>query len=80
MCVVETLRSAVMEKFRDSGFGNFQLTEWAAIALKEFGVKRDRERQALDGLDLDWQSYIGLGGLTFTKPQKKNEKGETSSG
>lgn len=79
VCEVDTLRSAVMEKFRDPRFGTFQLTEWAATVLKEFGVKKDRERRAFDGLDPDLISYIGLGGLTFIKPQEPAVRGESSS-
>lgn len=53
VCREETLQSVVMEKVRKPNFEIQHLGEWAAGLLKEFGVKKDIERKALDRLDPD---------------------------
>lgn len=68
VCRDDTLRSVVMNKVREPYFDLKQLMEWAAGFLKEFGVKKGLERQAMDGLDPELLSNIGLGSLMFIKP------------
>lgn len=44
---------AVMELLRNSNFDLNQLMGWASKVLMELGSKKDKERKAMDGLDLE---------------------------
>lgn len=63
-----TLVPLVEEKSRESDFDLSQMAKWVAGLAKAFGLKKDVERKELDGLNLEYLSYIGLGNLTFAKP------------
>lgn len=51
VCREDILRNLVMEKVRSPDFELKQLEEWAVGLLKEFGIKKDIEQLALEGLD-----------------------------
>lgn len=59
----------VIEKTRALDFDVGQLASWATGLVQAFGLKKDEEKRSLDGLSLDYLSYIGLSSLPIARPK-----------
>lgn len=64
----------MMERLRKTYFDMDQMAGWASKIIMELGSKNDKERRALDGLEPEFLSYIGLGRAAFSRPHVEDEK------
>lgn len=70
----DTLQMEVTECLRDANFDLNQLAGWASRALLEFGIEKEKDRRALNRLDQELLSYIGLSRMTFFIAQEANKE------
>lgn len=67
---LEILAPLVIEKARALRFDLRQMVDWAAGLIRAYGLKKDEERKSLDGLSLEYLSYVGLGSRPITNPKR----------
>lgn len=65
----QTLAPLVIEKAKAPGFNLREMVDWASELIQAYGLKKDEEKRSLDGLSLEYLTYIGLGNCPITKPK-----------